>query len=509
MRDGHRKFALDGAPPLYKVWLQEDVAWIITDEERETLKNLKSDEQRDNFMEAFWQRRDPIPDTEENEYKEEHYQRIAYANERFGAGIPGWKSDRGRIWIMFGEPDEIENDSAGDKLDQPKNATPVTPPPHPLEIWRYHYLEGIGQNVVLEFVDACDCGDYHLTLEPSEKEALVLGLNRLREPLHSMGGPDAPAGVAPRPPSARAVPRFKFPDLAVALQQMHVNPLPFDVLTDYVRVTEATTLVPSTLQFKNRELKFGPLTRTDGIDRAAVDILGRVSTLTGRVVETFEDTLHVDVPHELLARVAGDSATYSHGSLLPPGRYKLKIAAKDVNGERIGVWARNLVVPQFGGDTLAASSLIVGGMRQSHQAERPCITQIGGAHTIPPFPPCVFEIGGTHIIPIVPPADGKPVMFRRNQQINVWIQVYNLHIDEKKRAPSAAIEYSVVNTASNANVSHQTSSTDTMGPLADQLTLQKTISAATLQPGAYALQIKVHDNYSGQTISESTAFAVE
>src|SRR5262249_11814189 len=86
----------------YKKWLDEDVSYIITDEERAAFRQLSNDEERDNFIEAFWQRRDPTPDTEENEFKEEHYQRIAYANEHFAAGVPGWKTDRGRIYIVFG-----------------------------------------------------------------------------------------------------------------------------------------------------------------------------------------------------------------------------------------------------------------------------------------------------------------------------------------------------------------------------------------------------------------------
>src|SRR6185369_4571075 len=89
----------------YKKWLDEDVRWIITDEERETFKRLSNDEERDNFIEQFWLRRDPTPDTVENEYKEEHYRRITYANEHFAAGKPGWKTDRGRIYVMFGPPD--------------------------------------------------------------------------------------------------------------------------------------------------------------------------------------------------------------------------------------------------------------------------------------------------------------------------------------------------------------------------------------------------------------------
>ena len=86
----------------YKKWLDEDVRWIITDEEQKAFKLLSNDEERDQFIEAFWQRRDPTPDTIENEFKEEHYRRMAYANEHFAAGIPGWKTDRGRMYIMYG-----------------------------------------------------------------------------------------------------------------------------------------------------------------------------------------------------------------------------------------------------------------------------------------------------------------------------------------------------------------------------------------------------------------------
>src|SRR6478672_12248339 len=90
----------------YKDWLDKDVTYIITDEERKAFKKLQTDDERERFIEEFWRRRDPDPDTDENEFKEEYYERIAYANEHFSSGIPGWKTDRGRIWIMYGKPDE-------------------------------------------------------------------------------------------------------------------------------------------------------------------------------------------------------------------------------------------------------------------------------------------------------------------------------------------------------------------------------------------------------------------
>src|SRR6266849_5831061 len=103
----------------YKKWLSEDVGYIITDEERQAFKRMSTDDERQNFIEGFWLRRDPTPDTAENEFKEEHYRRIAYANERYASGIPGWKTDRGRIYITFGPPAEIESHPSGGSYERP------------------------------------------------------------------------------------------------------------------------------------------------------------------------------------------------------------------------------------------------------------------------------------------------------------------------------------------------------------------------------------------------------
>src|SRR5580658_3252943 len=157
----------------YRKWLDEDVRWIITDEERSAFMQLSNDEERDQFIEAFWQRRDPTPDTEENEFKEEHYRRIAYANEHYAAGIPGWKSDRGRIYIVFGQADEIDSHPSGGSYERPMEEGGGTTSTFPFEDWRYRYIEGIGNDIVIEFVDPTMSGEYHMTMDPSEKDALL------------------------------------------------------------------------------------------------------------------------------------------------------------------------------------------------------------------------------------------------------------------------------------------------------------------------------------------------
>ncbi len=157
----------------YKTWLNQDVVWIISDEEARAFKSLSNDEERDAFIENFWLRRNPNPDSPENEFREEHYRRIAYANEHFAAGKPGWKTDRGHIYISFGKPDSIDSHPSGGSYQRPVEEGGGETSTFPFEIWHYRYLEGIGENIDLEFVDTCQCGDYHFTIDRGEKDALL------------------------------------------------------------------------------------------------------------------------------------------------------------------------------------------------------------------------------------------------------------------------------------------------------------------------------------------------
>ena len=503
----------------YKKWLNEDVVWIITDEERAAFKQLSNDEERDNFIEAFWQRRDPTPDTEENEYKEEHYRRIAYANEHFAAGIPGWKTDRGRIYIMYGPADEVDSHPSGGSYERPTEEGGGETSTFPFEDWRYRYLEGIGQEVIIEFVDSCMCGDYHMTIDRSEKDALKYTPNAGLTLYEQMGmsskadrfssGGLEQLGAGPMSSSLQtkefdrleqfaklqAPPPVKFKDLEeIVNTKLITNLMPFDVRSDFVKVTGDTVLVPITIQMKYRDITFA---NKDGVQRGTVNIFGRVTTLTGRVVQTFEDTAQVDVPAELLPRTAENSSVYWKALPLRPGRYKIEIAVKDVNGDRKGLWSRGIVVPEYSDDKLSTSSLIV-----ADQMEAVPTKDVSTGN---------FVIGVTKVRPRVAPADGKPALFKRNkdQKVNFWMQVYNLGVDEKTHKPSATFEFDIINIATNKAVVQKTESTDTMGNVGEQVTLQKSIASANLQPGVYRIEIKVNDNISKQTIDPSATFAVE
>jgi len=153
---------------VYKKWLDEDVRWIITDEELSAFKKLANNAERDVFIEGFWQRRDPTPDTAENEYKEEHYRRLAYVNTNFAAGVPGWKTDRGRFYITYGPPSRVEHHLRAVESDRPLPLSDNDARRFDRVVWHWDYVEGIGEDVTLKFVDTCGCGEYHLPVEPND-----------------------------------------------------------------------------------------------------------------------------------------------------------------------------------------------------------------------------------------------------------------------------------------------------------------------------------------------------
>src|SRR6202140_516931 len=502
----------------YRKWLDEDVRWIITDEEKSAFTQLSNDEERDQFIEAFWQRRDPTPDTEENEYKEEHYRRIAYANEHYAAGIPGWKSDRGRTYIVFGPADEIDSHPSGGSYERPMEEGGGETSTFPFETWRYRYLEGIGQEVMIEFVDTCMCGDYHMTRDRWEKDALKYPPNAGLTLYEQMGmsskasrftnGGIEQLGQSPFSNNLQtkefdrlehfaklqAAPAVKFKDLEeVVRHKITVNLMPFDVRADFVKVTSDTVLVPVTIQIKNRDVTFQ---NKDGVERGTVNIFGRVTTLTGKIVQTFEDTVQVDVPVELLPKTAENSSVYWKALPLriSQNRYRLDVGVKELNGDRTASWSHAIVIPDFSEDKLSNSTLII-----ADQMEPVATKNVGTGN---------FVIGTTKVRPRVAPSDGKPILFKRNQKLNFWMQIYNLSVDEKTHKPSATIEYNVTD-ANNKAVIHTVESTDTMGNVGDQVTLQKTLAAANLQPGLYKIEIKVNDKLSKQTVDPPATFAVE
>ncbi|MBW4038505.1 MAG: GWxTD domain-containing protein [Acidobacteria bacterium] len=514
-----RKATVQELKGTYKTWLDQDVRWIITDQEAKTFKSLANDEERDAFIEQFWLRRNPNPDSVDNEYRDEYYARIAYANEHFAAGKPGWMTDRGHIYIAYGKPDSIDSHPSGGTYDRPMDEGGGETSTFPFEVWHYRYLEGIGDNVDVEFVDTCMCGDYHATMDRSEKDALKhvpgAGLTQYEEMGQSKkadrfsGGGLEQLGAGPNATSQQskefdrldqfaklfAPPPVKFADLDNFLATSKVltgPPFLFDVRTDYVKLTNETVMVPVTLQIRNGDITY---TTKEGDSTGTVNILGRVSNITHHIVYSFEDTVKVETPSDLLQREKNNMSVYWNAIPLPPGMYKLEIAIKDVNNpDHMGVWRRSVDVPKFDDDRLASSSLIL-----ASQMERVPSKDVGAGS---------FVIGNTKVIPRVAPTVSTPVTFHRAQNLNFWMQVYNLGIGENKRN-DAKIEYQVMDLANNKPILDLQETAAKLNPNADQLTLEKTMSLASLQPGQYSVTIKVDDGVSKQKIAQSAPFTVE
>jgi GWxTD domain-containing protein len=503
----------------YKKWLEEDVRWIITPEEEKAFKSMTNNEERDQFIEAFWRRRNPNPDSDDNDFKDEHSRRIAYANEHFPAGKPGWLTDRGHIYIAWGPPDEKEEHPSGGAYDRPLSEGGGTTQTYPYENWTYRYLDGIGSNVQIEFVDTCMCGDFHMTLDRSEKDALLhvtgggqtlyeqLGMTN-RQSRFGGGIESISSGPMGNIEQAKQFdritqaamlmtsPPIKFKDMEQYLvtHKVLTGPVfPFDVRTDFVKVTNDAILVPVTIQIRNRDITYKD---KDNVSRGPVNILGRVTTISGKIAQTFEDTVDDPYPSELRSAKMSTSEVYWKALALRPGIYRLDVVIKDVNNpDHIGQYSRSITVPKYDDDQLGASSLIL-----ADKMERVPSKQIGAG---------IFVIGNTYIRPRVSDAPAVPVAFKRDQRLNFWMQVYNLGIDDKTHQNNATIEYQIVDMADNKPVLDTSEKSAGLSPNSDQLTLEKSMSLASLQPGKYMVTIKVNDEILNHKLAESAPFSVE
>src|ERR1700730_471261 len=365
----------------FKTWLNEDVTYIISPEERTAFLQLATNEEREQFIEQFWLRRSSNPDMPDNDFKEEHYRRIAYANEHYASGIPGWKPDRGRIYIIWGAPDEIESHPTGGTYDRPMEEGGGSTTTYPWERWRYRYLEGIQENVELEFVDPSGSGEYHLTMDPSEKDALLhvpgaglslmesMGMASKTDRFTRSDGTNLPKTMGGQPASmneftrlelyakVQKPPEVKYKDLeALVTTRMVRDQLHFYHRTDFLKVTSDTVLVPVTVQVPNHQLTFKD---KDGVHTAELNIFARVTTLTGRVVQTFEDSVSRDYPNSLYQQSLKQSSLYQKALPLRPGLYRLDIVIKDVNSGNVGAVNERLAVPRYDEEKLEASTLIL------------------------------------------------------------------------------------------------------------------------------------------------------
>jgi GWxTD domain-containing protein len=493
----------------YKTWLNEDVVYIISPDERSAFLQLQTNEEREQFIEQFWLRRSGNPDLPDNDFKEEHYRRIAYANEHFASGIPGWKTDRGRIYIIWGKPDEIESHPTGGTYDRPMDEGGGSTTTYPWETWRYRYLEGIQENVILEFVDPSGSGEYHLTMDPSEKDALLHVPGAGLSLLESMGmasktdrftrsdGTNLPTTLGGTPASMNEFtrlelyakvqhpPEVKYKDLeALVTSRMVRDQVHFTYRTDFMKITSDTVLVPVTVQIPNHQLQFK---NKDGVHTASINIFGRVSTLTGRVVQTFEDSVTRDYPDSLYAQSVKQSSVYQKSLPLRPGLYRLDLVIKDVESGNVGAVNTRLAVPRYDEEKLQASTLIL-----ADQIEHVPAKQIGTGQ---------FVLGSSKVRPRL---DGD---FTTLDKLGIYLQVYNLKPDEKTHKSNATFTYTVKKGEQQVMQFKETS--EQMKQTGDQVTIERLLPLATLAAGKYTLEVSATDALAQTTISRTAEFSIK
>jgi GWxTD domain-containing protein len=495
----------------YKKWLNEDVVYIISPEERSAFLHLQTNEEREQFIEQFWQRRNPDPDSAENTFKEEHYRRIAYTNEHYSSGIPGWKTDRGRIYIMWGPPDEVQSNPSGGSYDRPAAEGGGETTTYPFEDWRYRYLEGIGENVELEFVDPTMTGEYKLTTDPSEKDALLyvpgagltqmesMGLASKNQRFNNTDGTHMAPSLGGGTPQSlneftrlelyskiNQAPPVKFKDLeAVVTSRLVRDQVKFQYRTDFLRITSDTVLVPITIQIPTKQLSF---TQKNGVESASVNLFGRITSLSGRIVNTFEDTVRRDVPTASLQQSLGTASIYQKAIPLSPGLYRLDIVLKDTNNGNVGVVNTRLAVPRFEDDSLSSSTLIL-----ADQIQRVSSHDIGLGQ---------FVLGDVKVRPRI------DANFSASDQMGVFLQVYNLKVDDKTHKADASVEYRVTKEKGTDPVLKFEIGQDKLPEHGEELTLENIITLGSLAPGNYKLEVAVTDNLSKKTITPTTNFTV-
>jgi len=487
---------------IYREWPEKDVAYIITGAERSAFKKLISDEEREQFIEGFWQRRDPDPDTDENEYKEQYYERIAYTNEHYASGIPGWKTDRGRIYITFGKPDSVESHPAGGSYDRPSYHGGGSTTTYPFEIWFYRYIEGVGSGIEIEFVDPTGTGEYRIARSPDEKDALALvpgaGLT-LNESLglsskadRSIGGSssyqrqqDSPFSRLQLIADLSRPPVVKNAELASLLTgsgTIEDNPLNFDMRIDFFRQSDERVVTAFTIQTENKELAF---TDIGGVQTARMNIFGRITSVAGRRVGVFEDAVTATASAEELLDVKNRKSAYGKTVPLAPGTYRVDVIVRDITSGATQVKHLGFTVPKYDAKQLSTSTLVLAAKLQS-MSDQPAVGQ--------------FTIGQFKVIPNVART------YRKGEPVGIYMQVYNAGIDQTTLRPSVDVDYVLLKDGK--ELGKMPEDWRGLSDAGQRLTLARMITSDKLVPGEYELMVRIKDRVSGQSLSPSEKFTV-
>jgi GWxTD domain-containing protein len=501
-------------PQYYKKWLDEDVLYIITDEEKSVFKNLKTEEERETFIEQFWARRNSDQRAIANEFKEEHYRRIAYANQHYASGIPGWKTDRGRIYITYGKPDEIESHPSGGSYNRESWEGGGSTSTYPFERWWYRHIDGVGDDIEIEFVDKSMTNEYRIAMNPDEKDALInvpgagltmneqMGLSEKKDrPYFSgytadpqnaqyMRAKDKPFARLEQYVNLQRAPEIKFNDLkSLVTTKVTYNTLPYSMRTDFIRLSEDKVLVPITIELHNSDLGFK---KELDFNLASVEVYGLVTSLTNRIMAEFEDVIGLEYTDATFDQGKSGRSEYQKIIALPPGqRFKVDLVLKDINSGNIGATSTGIVVPKYTDENLECSTIILANSISTIPDTSDQLEQ--------------FVIGDLKILPNVKSE------FSSAQFLIPYVQIYNATLDQTSLQPSLEVTYTIKNPADGKVVTEiqDLSGNSVQFFSGERIVVLGKISLKGMAPGTYKLEVKTLDRISNRTVVAEATFKVQ
>lgn len=481
-----------------ELWLEEIASYIITKSEREVYETLTTSEERVRFIDGFWRRRDPTPETPENEYKTEHYRRLAYANRFLGSGRPGWRTDQGRIYILLGPPDIIDSDPMGRQMHQ-----------YPTEVWIYRRPAHprLPPNMEIAFVDRYLTGEYELSFN------LLQDADATRQLEALMDEPYLDAAMLQEMRAwnfgrtgtvhygegmSHELERLNELALVSQIPERQLQPLATEVRTrvsfgggsiegerqiDFYRASDGRVCTPVTFRVPYRDFTF--LEKPDQYE-SRFDVFGRVLGPDGQVVDEFNREERITLPRDRLDVVETDHLLYQLIFYVPPGEYDLELAVRDNASNTIRTAVDTLRVPDFEQQSLALSSVVLADQIVKMDSPPP-------AGTKEPFMFGEFEA--------VP---NFARTFSSRGALNLYFEAYNLALDDEGKN-SLKLSYRFQREGARYREVPATYLYPTDQP---QRSIMSAIPLKDFIPGDYTLVIEVTDQVSGKTATAEEGFQV-
>ena len=530
----------------YKKWMDEEVVYIISENERDVFRSLRTDAERENFIKMFWRRRDPTPETPINEFREEHYRRIAFANDTYFEGKAGWRSDRGRVYIMFGPPDFFETNPGGGRGFLLGNNAPTAE--FPSEVWTYREIPGLKlqeSRVDFTFVNYYAAGSYQLTDNP----ALANALRNISVPARYAGYNDYPGDnnrFTPAEIAGRSQEAFKQPLQQLQLMaeltksrgevleelerssrqrrlkgivesKASVSALAVVSKQSFLLGSNGMTYVPMVLEVPGKDVEFRPVKdRFEGL----VNFYIEVKDADGPVFQK-SDRLEMNLGVDSYRRRVAENYQYLQGASLKPGRYFLHLVVWDEMSGKVGYSDRWIDVPDMASGEFVASDIILA--RDIRRLEEktpdlkidtkdlPAMEALRTTDLKVPDKMSVRPRGGPYTFGDLDVNPATTSVYAKGEELAYFYQIYNATFDEALGVARLRIEERIIK--GDKTAAEIADSGDFQVPIARKteqgINRGNRFRLPDLPPGKYELVVRVRDIFSGKTTEKRTGFEVK